>query len=151
MRLVITPSHHLYICMQISLCRGGEKASDVPSEVPKEKRSKSELERREKSHRVHTSRDKNRTSGRHGDISHQDDRHHHVDDRHHHGDHRSNKVPHYRSRNSGSDAKTTGASRKEPAQPEKQDHWLSSNLIVKMADRTYKKGRHYNTKVFFFS
>ena len=46
--------------------------------------------------------------------------------------------------------KATEVSRvvKEPAELKKGDHWLSSNLIVKMADRTYKKGRHYNTKVF---
>lgn len=37
--------------------------------------------------------------------------------------------------------------KKKLAQLERGDHWLSSNLIVKMADREYKKGRHYNTKV----
>ena len=27
------------------------------------------------------------------------------------------------------------------------DYWLSSDLVVKMVDRVYKKGRYYNTKV----
>lgn len=34
-----------------------------------------------------------------------------------------------------------------PLEPKMKDHWLSSNLVVKMVDRAYKKGRHYNTKV----
>ena len=29
----------------------------------------------------------------------------------------------------------------------RDDYWLSSNLRVKMVDRKYKRGRHYNTKV----
>ena len=39
---------------------------------------------------------------------------------------------------------------------DQNDYWLTSNLKVKIVDRTYKKGRHYNTKVckewlFFYS
>lgn len=37
--------------------------------------------------------------------------------------------------------------KKASFQPEKKDHWLSSDLRVKMVDRSYKRGRYYNTKV----
>ena len=34
---------------------------------------------------------------------------------------------------------------KKQAPLKMEDHWLSSNLVVKMVDREYKKGRHYTS------
>lgn len=75
-----------------------------------------------------------RTSGHVSDL-------HHHDDKYHHG--------------GGRDRDTKKVRRNEPTEAKKQsvqaasreEHWLSSNLRVKVVDRTYKNGRHYNTKV----
>lgn len=126
------------------VCRGG-KDSEIADDgkLPKEKRSKPETERTSGGVHGHGNRDTaKRTSGHHGDASRRDDRHHR-------GDH--SEAPHG-AQDSREVKKTTRVPQvvADPPPVKKlaqQDHWLSSNLIVKMADRMYKKGRHYNTKV----
>ncbi len=70
----------------------------------------------------------------------------HLSGLHHHGD----KYHH----GSGRDKDSKRVCRSEPkeakksVQPaEREEYWLSSNLRVKVVDRAYKNGRHYNTKV----
>lgn len=76
--------------------------------------------------------DKLRTSGGHSDVRLNDGGHHHG----------------YQAKEGSHSSKVHKSQHVLKGKKlSKDNYWLTSDLRVKMVDRTYKKGRHYNTKV----
>lgn len=116
------------------------KDSRHESEGRSHMKSSAQEVQRERSKYSTDSRGVKRTS------DHLGDHHRDHDHRHSSGSHHTAKRQHTEntsSANRGS-AKET---KKKSSKLKKEDCWLSANLRVKVVDREYKNGKHYNTKV----